>query len=98
MAGMVSSEINAIVVMNFFMTHLLSELSVCCSTANGHMRCSHHGDGSLECSDKSYFRIKRITKFDEPVILWFALAVVRGSTARSFVTSRPDAVGLRGPQ
>src|SRR5262249_60519552 len=28
MAGMVSSEINAIVVMNFFMTHLLSELSV----------------------------------------------------------------------
>jgi hypothetical protein len=54
--------------------------------------------GLWTCSDKLYFRINRITKFDEPVILWFALAVVRGSTARSFVTSRPDAVGLRGPQ
>jgi hypothetical protein len=54
--------------------------------------------GLLKYSDKSYFRIERIIKFDEPVILWFALAVVRGSTARSFVTSRSDAVRLRGPQ
>jgi hypothetical protein len=48
--------------------------------------------GLWKCSDKSYFRIERITKFDEPVILWFALAVVRGGTVRSFVISRPDAV------
>jgi hypothetical protein len=34
--------------------------------------------GLWKCSDKSYFRIERITKFDEPVILWFALAVVCG--------------------
>jgi hypothetical protein len=54
--------------------------------------------GLLKYSDKSYFRIERIIKFDEPVILWFALAVVRGSTVRSFVTSRSDAVRLRGPQ
>jgi hypothetical protein len=54
--------------------------------------------GLWRCSDKSYFRIEQITKFDEPVILWLALAVVRGGGVRSFVISRPDAVGLRWPQ
>ena len=69
-AGMVSSEISAIAVRNFFMTHLL--ICPCNSTANGQVRCTHHGDRSWEWSDKLYFRIDRITKFDELLIPWFS--------------------------
>jgi hypothetical protein len=91
---MVSSEINAIAVKNFFMTRLLNEVVVSPATTARRMAVcvAHQEIGCLEWLEKLYFRIDRMTNFDVLLISWF------GSVHESVVTSFINGAAAKKPR